>query len=133
MTEDIEAGIAAEAIQSLLWLVRLETGIAALAKATEALEAKRKEVEKHGLLIPIDISDESWMQSFGHRHWNAIMRFKAAVAYTFIRKITNNHHPKDAMRLLFGGYDYDVPGSGNLLDYIGDLCEDAKRQQRTDA
>ena len=39
---------------------------------------------------------------------------------SFVRNISNNHSSEDAARLLFS-HQPNVPGSGYLQDYIGDL------------
>jgi len=45
---------------------------------------------------------------------------KAAIAYSFIRLICNDHSPEDAARILFGT-NHGGNGSGLLADYIDNL------------
>jgi hypothetical protein len=64
--------------------------------------------------------------------WHDKMTIKAAVAYTFVRNITNNHSREAAARLLFRQHR-DAPGSGYLDQYLPWEWVRAEAHQRRDA
>ena len=117
-----EIEIAGVVINDLITLLGVD-GNAALAEAARqyAEEHADDPPGKFGLKI-IDLSEEGFakvQQTPSWRWHNAVMRAKAAIAYAFIRSICNEHSDKDAARLLFS--QQPGPGSGWLVDYIGDL------------
>lgn|SRR5262249_29913502 len=83
-------------------------------------QAERKELEHSGDgLKYVDMS--KWDDNTpGLRHWNAIMRLRSLVVQVFVRRIRNNHSPKDAAQILFARHPHGS-GSGELRDYLEGL------------
>jgi hypothetical protein len=120
MSEDVETTIAAAVIDDLLCRLPPDKRATALAKAAKAEETQRKEREKRGGRLLISATELQSQCEGLQRYWHEIKQFKAAVAYTFIRDITNSHNAEDAARLLFDRR-HQGPGSGYLLDYLRSL------------
>ena len=99
----------AETIQDLLYLVPREDRAAVLAEATRIVAEDNERDPLRGMsLEEIPLCDPY-----------RTMPLKSHVVLMFTRDITNNHSPLDADKLLF--MQHRGPGSGRLLDYIGDL------------
>ena len=116
--ENVEAW--AEVFKAVLYLVPMDRRAAVLALATKNENAERKERERsEGALEYVDIS--KWDDSApGLRHWNAIMRLMSLVVQVLVRRIRNNHSPKDAAQILFARHPHGS-GSGELRDYLEGL------------
>jgi hypothetical protein len=99
---------------------------AVLAEMAKQHDDKREHQTSGGLVF-CRFDRETFMQSPYMRHYGRIMRLKAALAYSFIRTVTNNHAPDVAEKMLFGT-NHGIAGSGWLLDYIGDMIRRAKRK-----
>ena len=113
--ENVEAW--AEVIKEVLRLVPMDRRAAVLALAAKNEEAEREEWERSaGALKFVDLT-EDYKNSPGIRHWHTIMRLKSLVVQVFVRRITNNHSPKDAAQILFASHPYGT-GSGELRDYL---------------
>jgi hypothetical protein len=113
MTEDAEIEVVAETVENLLHLLPMNMRAQVLARATEK-QAKREQER------PVFTSC-SWVEPCSSQlYWHDIMQFKAKVAYTFIRSVTNNHSPEDASRILFSR-QWPAPGSGYLSEYLRNL------------
>jgi hypothetical protein len=125
--EDAETAVAAAAIEDLLFLIPAKKRAAALAIASKAEAAARKDREKRGEFRLMSFAElmAGFDTSPGLLYWNEIMQFKARVICTFVRDITNNHRAEDAARLLFR-WRRNVPGSGYLEEYIDNLPRDVK-------
>jgi hypothetical protein len=102
-------------------ILPVDDGAAVLTKAAELYAAELAE-NPPGSLNFLDLSEKGLAkdrQKSGWRHRNAVMRWKAFVAFRFIRTIRNNHHPKVAPKMLFEDYP--------LADYIDHLSRANQR------
>lgn len=122
VSEDAEIEAAADAIETLLYLVPPEKRAAVLACARRCEEAAAAERAKHGpfRLVLFDALVADYENTRDYLYRREIDRFAARLAYTLIRNITNNHSDKDAGALLFNQLR-GVSGSGNLIEYLGGL------------
>jgi hypothetical protein len=107
----------AEVIGHLLYRVPEDRRAAVLALAIKNEEGKRKERETNGGLQYVDLAKND---TPGLRHWHTIMKLESLVVQMFVRRIRNNHSPKDAARILFASHRYGS-GSGELRDYLDGL------------
>jgi hypothetical protein len=106
----------AEVISDLLHRAAPEerVKILKLAVAKEEKEEAERQAGDPNELRVIDAGDLANME---FRCWRGEMAIKAAVAYTFVRDITNNHSHEEAARLLFREHR-TCPGSGHLDQYL---------------
>jgi hypothetical protein len=78
--------------------------------------SKAEDAERDGLRLV----SFSKIRECDLRRGPVVMRLKALLVQVFARSIANNHSPEDAAELLFAPQQFGT-GSGELLDYIGDL------------
>jgi hypothetical protein len=125
VSRKIDANIesAAVIINSVISLLRVDRD-AALAEAAKQHKADEKRTVG-GLVFCERLDAEDFELDPAMRNWNQVMRLKAALAYAFIRTVTNNHAPDVAEKMLFKT-NHGISGSGWLLDYIGDMLRSQK-------
>jgi hypothetical protein len=128
MTREIDANVeaAANIVNSVISLLRIDRD-AVLAEAAKQHDADEKKGRRVGALVFHTFDGEAFMQSPYMRNHGRIMRLKAAIAYAFIRTITNNHAPDVAQKMLFET-NHGISGSGWLADYIGDMLRSHERK-----
>jgi hypothetical protein len=107
----------AEVISDVVDLVPEEhrAEVVALVAAIEKRERKKREKDPF-----ITASEVDFLASPGVQNWHTIMRLTSLVVQVCVRRISNNHHPKDAAAILFAEHPYGY-GSGQLRDYLDKL------------
>jgi hypothetical protein len=111
----------AEIIEDMLWAVPSDIQEDVLNLALANYHERKRKADKNGGITCWTLKDnDEWMKSPGIRHWHDIMMLKALLIQIFVRNITGNNSPADAAKLLFSRQRFGT-GSGELLDYIGDL------------
>jgi hypothetical protein len=128
MSRKIDADVesAALIVNSVISLLRVDRD-AVLAEATKQHEDEEKKGRRFGPFVLHTFDGEAFMQSPYMRNHGRMMRLKAAIAYAFIRTITNNHAPDVAQKMLFET-NHGISGSGWLADYIGDMLRGHERK-----
>jgi hypothetical protein len=109
----------AEVVSDMLSLMEPEQRLSVLHLATEREEKEADEREKAAPGLVFITFDEASLQQCC-KHWNVKMRLRSLIVQVFVRRIRNNHSPKDAAKILFARHRHGN-GSGELGDYIDDL------------
>jgi hypothetical protein len=119
MVSEHEIEAAANIVNSVISLLRVDRA-AVLAEAAKQHEDEAKRGKQFGAFVLHTFDGEAFMKGPYMRNHGRIMRLKAAIAYAFIRTITNDHAPDVAKRMLFET-NHGIAGSGWLADYIGGM------------
>jgi hypothetical protein len=77
-------------------------------------EATVTEREACGGFVAIDMANTD---TPGLRHWHAIHRLQSLVIQIFTRRISNNHSPAEAAKILYAQHHHGH-GSGRLEEYL---------------
>lgn len=112
----------AELLEDLLYLVPEDLRMRVLDLAVEAEnEAITERIKLNGRLKIMSAAE--LMASYSPGHYNTVMRLKGLLIQVFVRDITNNHHPKDAAKMLFSKHPH-----GNGSQYLGDYLDKLPRR-----